>query len=146
MTEGNSDSQDGPKIRFNEPTGFGALGASESMSGEESGSSDDGGGDGPQPVMRAGVSAAGAKKIRAIEKLGVHEDKWNRQPNVTGSGAIHVRTFHSKINNDSLGFMDQTINEWLDSHPEYEVKFVSTTVGEFTGKMKEPAVICQVWV
>jgi hypothetical protein len=42
--------------------------------------------------------------------------------------------------------MDQTINEWLDAHPQYEVKFVNATIGTFTGKIKEPALICQVWV
>ena len=36
--------------------------------------------------------------------------------------------------------------EWLDAHPQYEVKYVSTTVGELTGKLKEPHMICQVWV
>ena len=38
------------------------------------------------------------------------------------------------------------INEWLDAHPQYEVKFVSSSIGVMTGKLKEPALICQVWV
>ena len=42
--------------------------------------------------------------------------------------------------------MDQSVNEWLDAHPQYEVKFVSSTVGTVTGKLKEPHLICQVWV
>lgn len=86
------------------------------------------------------------KAIRAFGPTKAHAAAWNRRPNVTGQGAIHVRTFHSKLNNDSLAYMDQTINEWLDQHPEYEVKFVTVAVGEFTGKIREPALICQVWV
>ena len=42
--------------------------------------------------------------------------------------------------------MDQTINEWLDEHPEYEVKLVTSTGGTVDGKLKESHLICQVWV
>ncbi len=97
-------------------------------------------------IPSAAPLVEGSKKIRTFERQGGHEAEWNREPNVTGAGAIHVRTFHSKLNSDSLAFMDQTINEWLDAHPEYEVKFVTSTIGEFTGKIREPALICQVWV
>ena len=87
-----------------------------------------------------------AKKITAIEGRRRHEDQWNRTPNAPGSGAIHVRTFHSKLTDDALAYLDQCINEWLDAHPEYEVKLVNSTVGQLTGKLKEPHLICQVWV
>lgn len=75
-----------------------------------------------------------------------HEESWTRTPNTTGTGAIHVRTFHTKLTDEALVYLDQTINEWLDAHPQYEVKFVTTTIGEFTGKVREPHLICQVWV
>jgi len=87
-----------------------------------------------------------AKEIRAFGPKKRHEDEWDRTPNTTGTGAIHVKTFHSKITEDALRYMDQQINEWLDAHPQYEVKFVTSSIGEFTGKIKEPHVICQVWV
>lgn len=86
------------------------------------------------------------KKIKAFEKERRHEDAWSRTPNTTGCGAIHVRTFHSKLTDDALRYMDQTVNEWLDAHPQYEVKFVNSTVGTLTGKLKEPHLICQIWV
>ena len=92
---------------------------------------------------------AGSPKIRALDqKLGVvrHEDSWARSPNVTGAGAIHVRSFHCKLTGDALENLDRQVNEWLDAHPQYEVKFVTTTVGEWTGKLKEPNLIMQVWV
>ncbi|HYE60462.1 MAG TPA: hypothetical protein VD997_00575 [Phycisphaerales bacterium] len=94
---------------------------------------------------------AGSPKIQAFEQRlgskGSHEDKWKRSPNVTGKGAIHVKSFHCKLNNESLEFMDQQINEWLDAHPQYEVKLVNTTVGDWTGKQgREPNLIVQVWV
>ena len=38
------------------------------------------------------------------------------------------------------------INQWLEEHAELEVKLVNTTVGEWQGKIKEPALIVQIWV
>ncbi len=100
----------------------------------------------PLPVAEAVGQTMAGKKITAFEKEKRHEDKWSRTPNTTGQGAIHVRTFHGKLTEDALTYMDQCINEWLDAHPQYEVKFVNSTVGILTGKLKEPNLICQVWV
>ena len=86
------------------------------------------------------------KKIRAFGGMRRHEDEWSRTPNATGAGAIHVKSFHSKLTEDALMYMDRQINEWLDAHPQYEVKFVSSSVGTFTGKLKEPQLILSVWV
>ena len=97
-------------------------------------------------------SEEAAPRIQAFEqRLGStgrkHEDSWKRSPNLTGNGAIHVKTFHGKLNNESLDFLDQQINEWLDAHPQYEVKLVSSNVGDWTGKTgREPNLIVQVWV
>ena len=75
-----------------------------------------------------------------------HEDNWDRSPNVTGTGAIHVKSFHSRLTGDSLEYLDQQINEWLDQHPQYEVKLVTTSVGVWSGKLKEPNLVVNVWV
>ncbi len=103
----------------------------------------------PHPTADAG-HANKSPKIRAFsQKLfeGRHEDNWNRTPNSPGTGAIHVRSFHCKFNEDSLAHLDQQINEWLDSHPQYEVKFVTTCHGEWKSKFGiEPCLIVQVWV
>ena len=104
--------------------------------------------DTPKPQAAASAEPA-PSKIRTFEqKLGgsKHEDSWNRTPNVTGTGAIHVKSFHCKLTGDSLDFLDQQINEWLDAHPQYEVKFVTTSIGTWTGKLKEPNLIVNVWV
>lgn len=86
------------------------------------------------------------KKITAFDKGKQKASKWLREPNATGTGASHVRTFHSKLTDDALGYIDKQVNEWLDENPEFEVKLVTTTIGTFTGKVKEPHLICQVWV
>jgi hypothetical protein len=90
-----------------------------------------------------------ANKIRAMGQAllgGHHQQEWKRPTNLTGNGATHVRSFHAKLTGESLEFLDKQINDWLDSHPDYEVKIVTTTVGEWTGKLKEPNIIVQVWV
>jgi hypothetical protein len=76
-----------------------------------------------------------------------HEDNWSRTPNTPGTGAIHVRTFRAKLSDDGLTYLDQQINEWLDAHPQYEVKMVNTAVGEWSTKLgKEPGIVVSVWV
>jgi len=90
-------------------------------------------------------------KIRAFDqKLAAGgprgDDHWVRKPVATGTGAMHVKSFHCKLTGESLEFLDKQINDWLDAHPNYEVKFVSSTVGEWLGKLKEPNLILQVWV
>lgn len=104
----------------------------------------------PQPASKPGQDGQPeTPKIRTFEqklRSGRHEDNWNRTPNSTGSGAIHVKSFHCKLTGDSLDFLDQQINEWLDAHPQYEVKLVTTSIGTWTGKLKEPNLIVNVWV
>jgi hypothetical protein len=75
-----------------------------------------------------------------------HEQNWGRPTNQTGTGATHVRTFYSKLRADAIDHMDLQVNQWLDKHPEYEVKFVTTTVGKLYGKTLEDALFMNVWV
>ena len=85
-------------------------------------------------------------KITAFGVRKAHEDHWNRQPNITGKDAIHVKTFVTKLRLEAVEHMDLQVNEWLDAHPEYEVKFVTTSIGTLYGKNKEPALFMNVWV
>ncbi len=116
-------------------------------------------GEGQSPMIRhnagpgigkpAEAPEPAAPKIRAFDqKLGAgHTDEqWKRTPAQTGQGAVHCRTFHCKLSEDAVANMDRQINEWLDAHPTYEVKLVTSTVGEWQGKLREPQMIVQVWV
>ncbi len=102
----------------------------------------------PAKNKMQGVGANTSKIKTFQQQLGGkrHEDTWQRTPNVTGSGAIHMKSFHCKLTGDSLAFLDKQINEWLDAHPQYEVKLVTTSVGDWTGKTREPNLIINVWV
>lgn len=99
------------------------------------------------PLDLAAVDPSARKQhIRKEFARRPHEDHWNRKPNVTGAGAIHVKTFVAKLRQDAITNMDNQINQWLDTHPEYEVKLVTTSVGELVGKTKEAALFVNVWV
>lgn len=111
----------------------------------------DDGGPEPVPFTRKdkvadpAVQAVNSKIIHASERR--HEDNWNRTPNTPHTGAIHVRTFRAKLSDDGLEYLDQQINEWLDAHPQYEVKMTNTAIGEWSTKLgKEPGIIVSVWV
>jgi hypothetical protein len=132
------------------------------LSPEVPGSGGSGGSEDIVPISDDSVVASGARlgrspsttpsqggsKIRSFtQQLGeAHEEKWSRTPNTTGTGAIHVKSFHCKLTGDSLKYLDEQINEWLDGHPQYEVKSVTTSIGLWTGKLKEPNLIVNVWV
>ncbi len=87
-----------------------------------------------------------AKEIRTFDQHHAYKENWRRKPNATGTGAVHVRTFVSKLRLDAIEHLDQQVNDWLDQHPDYEVKFVTASVGVLTGKLKEEAIFMSVWV
>lgn len=104
---------------------------------------------GGEPLADPSPAPEGGSKIRNFEQRlsnSKHEDSWNRSPNSTGTGAIHVKSFHCRLTGDSLEFLDRQINEWLDAHPQYEVKMVTSAMGTWSGKLKEPNLIVNVWV
>lgn len=90
--------------------------------------------------------ASPASKIRAFG-VGVTQTArtWKRPTHANGTGAVRVRTFHGKLSEQGMDYMDTQINEWLDAHPDVEVKFVTSTVGQFEGKIREPALVLNVW-
>jgi hypothetical protein len=101
---------------------------------------------GDVPIDNSDEQIGLQRKITAFVDPKKTEAAWARTPNITGEGATHVRSFHSKLTDDALGYVDKQINAWLDENPDIEVKFATTTIGTFTGKVKEPHLICQVWV
>jgi len=86
------------------------------------------------------------KKIKAFGVVGATRAReWKRKSTVTGHGAVRVKSFHGKLSDQGMQYIDDAINEWLDSHPDIEVKFVTSTVGQFEGKIREPALVLNLW-
>ena len=106
--------------------------------------------DDDEPAPAAG-SVAPSSKIR-VQGLGLGSGigagpatQFKRKTHSTGTGACRVRSFHGRLSDEGLAFMDGKINEWLDAHPEIEIKTVTTTVGMYDGKIKEEALVVNVW-
>ena len=111
-------------------------------------SSFSGSGSGGGGIGHAGEHAAEAKpKIMHTQATTItKKTEWKRTPNSNGTGSTHVKSFHCRLNTEAMEIMDGQINQWLEEHAELEVKLVNTTVGEWQGKIKEPALIVQIWV
>ena len=73
------------------------------------------------------------------------EDRLKRPLTGPKDAATRCRTFHAKLNPASVAYMDDQINEWVDSNPDVYIKTVSTTVGTFEGKHPEPHLIVTVF-
>jgi len=85
-------------------------------------------------------------KIKAFGVAGMTQAHTYKRPtHATGQGACRVRSFHGRLSDEGMAYMDDKINEWLDSHPEIEVKIVTTSIGQYEGKIKEPALVLNVW-
>ena len=90
------------------------------------------------PPLKSKIKAFGHDTARK-------EHNWKRVPFKSGTGACRVKTFHGKYSDQGMEHLDDMINEWLDNHPEVEVKFVTSTVNTFEGKIREPALVLNLW-
>ena len=72
--------------------------------------------------------------------------KFKRQTHVAGTGACRVRSFHGRLSDDGLAYTDDKINEWLDNHPEVEIKHVNCLIGPLEGKVTgEQGLVVVIW-
>jgi len=110
----------------------------------------------PQPALKpkedvssiailSQADAAVEGKLKLVIPGVVPDIVYKRQPHVTGKGACRVKSFHCRLNDDATRRLDEKINEWLDNHPEIEVKFSVSTIGEWGDKSHEPAMMINVW-
>ncbi|HZZ44698.1 MAG TPA: hypothetical protein VFE58_17310 [Tepidisphaeraceae bacterium] len=70
---------------------------------------------------------------------------WKRTPHTTGTGICRVKSFHGRLSDQGMEYIDNQINEWLDAHADVDVKAVTTNTNLFDGKMKELALIVNIW-
>jgi hypothetical protein len=115
-------------------------------------------GAGPTPVLKRpviseepieleadDVAAPTKSKIVAFGEVAHTSHSWKRPTHKNQTGAVRVRSFHCRLSEQGLEYMDHAINDWLENHPDIEIKFTSSVVGQFDGKIKEPALILNLW-
>jgi hypothetical protein len=96
-------------------------------------------------AIPGGAAVPAKSKIKLGPQITSKHHDWKRQPFANGEGICRVKSFHGKYSDQGLEHMDDVINEWLDGHPGIEIKFITSTVGVFEGKIREPALVLNVW-
>lgn len=90
------------------------------------------------PEPKAGGSSAGSA-------VGVPAPRGDqhlaRALDPASPSATRCRTFHCKLNDAAIDFMNNAVNAWLDAHDDIRIKFATSTLGVFEGKNKEPNLI-----
>lgn len=61
------------------------------------------------------------------------------------AGATRCRSFHCRLSDGAVDFMNSQINDWLDSRDDIVLKFATSTIGQFEGKHTEPNMIITVF-
>lgn len=59
--------------------------------------------------------------------------------------ATRCRTFHCKLADTALQFMNKQINDWVDANDDIVVKFATSTMGVFEGKHAEQHIMVTVF-
>ena len=62
-----------------------------------------------------------------------------------GHGASRVRVFHCKLSEGPLMQLNKQMNEWIDMHPDVEVKIANTTIGTWEGRHSEQHIIMSLY-
>ena len=73
------------------------------------------------------------------------DSEYKRPLDTRAISATRCRTFHSKLSESSLQFMNDQINDWIDKDEAITVKFSTSTIGIFEGKHPEPNLILTIF-
>jgi len=80
------------------------------------------------------------------KKGGVKADADYKRPlQPGGPGATRCRTFHCRISEGAVNFMNDQISEWIDGSNDVTIKFATAVIGMFEGKHTEPNLIVTVF-
>jgi len=97
----------------------------------------------PAELSSSRIHAASAATLGVA---GAWDDsKYKRSLSPNASGATRCRTFHCKLSEAAVEFMNNQINDWLDHNDKIVVKFSNSTIGAFEGKHTEPNLIITVF-
>jgi hypothetical protein len=111
----------------------------------------DGGGDDLETIALADDEAVkeakpAATQVRAKSEtqLGMgtfDESGLSRPADPDHAHATRCRTFHAKLNDGAIAYMNREINEWIDGHEGIRIKFATSTIGIYEGKRADPHII-----
>lgn len=59
--------------------------------------------------------------------------------------ATRCRTFHAKLTDAAIAHLNESINDWVDEHPDIEIKFAMSNIGVVEGKHQDQHLIVTVF-
>ena len=68
-----------------------------------------------------------------------------RRSLIEGTNATRCRTFHCKLSDAAMAYMNRQVNDWIDGTDGIEIKFASSTIGVVEGKHAESHLILTVF-
>lgn len=93
----------------------------------------------------AGTSAMSSTRIHSMSEAtlghGGAAMQYRRALLPDSPAASRCRTFHCRLSDGAIEFLNNQINEWLDQNEDVSIKFVSSTIGLFEGKHTEQNLI-----
>ena len=99
----------------------------------------------PQRSSKIRMSGGGGSTIGSALGATVDDSQLTRELRNTERGATRCRTFHAKLNEQALTYMNEQINAWVDKNPDIEIKFANSTIGIFEGKHSEQNLLLTVF-
>lgn len=86
------------------------------------------------------------KSFSAEQAVGQVGQREYRRPLLRGiPTATRCKTFHCKLADGPIAFLNEQINEWADGDDNIEIKFATTTIGVIEGKHADPHLIITVF-
>lgn len=107
--------------------------------------------DDDQPAPRAAKADLSASRIHGATKatLGVSgmwsDARFQRKLDPQSPNATRCRTFHAKLSEAAIDFMNNQINDWIDANPDIVIKYATSCIGPFEGKHTEQNLIITVY-
>ena len=94
--------------------------------------------------------AAAATQVRQMSETQLGMGAFNvsgldRPTDPESPCATRCRTFHAKLNDSAVAFMNDQLNSWADSNLDINIKFATSTIGVFEGKHRDPNLIITVF-
>jgi len=70
---------------------------------------------------------------------------FKRPLNSEAFGATRCRTFHAKLNDGAVAYMNNQVNEWSDANTDVTIKYATSTIGVWEGKKADPHLIVTIF-
>jgi len=96
-----------------------------------------------QPKEPTRITSFGSGPSGIVGSAAQHD---YRRQLLTGSpNATRCKTFHCKLADGPIVFLNEQINDWVDAHDDIEIKFATSTIGVIEGKHVDPHLIITVF-